>query len=681
MKFSVSKKMLENTVDLLVFAFIYFFLLSIFKPTLLFSETITAGGDTASHYLPAKYLMDELIPSGRVIGWFPGWYAGMPLFQSYFLPPFLLMAFLGYIIGLPVAFKLVTVAGIFILPAAAYFCIRLLGYGFPAPSFAASLTLLFLFMENQSMWGGNIPSTLAGEFSYSISLSVTILFFGLFYKGVRDGRYLAANTLLAAFIALTHAYTILWVVLTVPALSYTNSIFEMRKRLTYSAKVFFCAFLISGFWVIPLLARNGYTTAYAFRWYMSEEWFQPILWPAAAIAALAVVIGLIRRDERVISLTWAAASAAVLFHLAYDIDLVDIRFIPFIYVTSTLLASTGLYLISRLFRGVWLFAFIVVLSSIFWASNSNALILRAEEGYVFQKTEVIPRLMAWNYTGYIPFWIQWNYEGFENKGLWNQYSQVNTFLKGKVSDPRVKFEHSNLHDSAGSVRAFENIPLFSGKSIIEGLYIHASSTAPFAFYLQSEVSEQRSCPFFNKYPCTRFNLDDGTKHLKLFNTQYIVARSDRLKDALSENPEWVKVFEAYPFDVWELTTNRNAYVYVPDYMPKIYSGGDWKHAAYDWFKDAGNTDKPVIFEDSPGQDIFEVFEGENMSALLASDWINIGGRCNVSENISSEKIYFTTDCVGLPHIISISYYPSWTVYGAQKIYLVSPSFMLVVPQQ
>ena len=29
------------------------------------------------------------------------------------------------------------------------------------------------------MWGGNIPSTLAGEFSFSLGLALAVLFFGL----------------------------------------------------------------------------------------------------------------------------------------------------------------------------------------------------------------------------------------------------------------------------------------------------------------------------------------------------------------------------------------------------------------------------------------------------------------------------------------------------------------------
>jgi len=55
--------------------------------------------------------------------------------------------------------------------------------------------------------------------------------------------------------------------------------------------------------------------------------------------------------------------------------------------------------------------------------------------------------------------------------------------------------------------------------------------------------------------------------------------------------------------------------------------------------------------------------------------------CEIEENIGIEEINFTTNCVGKPHIISISYFPNWKVEGAKKIYLVSPSFMLVIPNK
>ena len=68
-------------VELAVVAACWLFLLAYFKPGLLFSPSITTGGDTASHYYTAVYLKDVLLPSGRILGWNPGILAGYPIFQ------------------------------------------------------------------------------------------------------------------------------------------------------------------------------------------------------------------------------------------------------------------------------------------------------------------------------------------------------------------------------------------------------------------------------------------------------------------------------------------------------------------------------------------------------------------------------------------------------------------------
>ncbi len=44
--------------------------------SLLFSSTITNGGDMGSHYYPAFYLREVLLPRGQLMGWCLGNYAG-----------------------------------------------------------------------------------------------------------------------------------------------------------------------------------------------------------------------------------------------------------------------------------------------------------------------------------------------------------------------------------------------------------------------------------------------------------------------------------------------------------------------------------------------------------------------------------------------------------------------------
>ena len=155
-------------------------------------------------------MKDYLLPHGKISGWTPGNYAGFPILNFYFPLPFVLIALLGYIIPLEISFKLITILGILSLPVTTFFFFRLIKFKFPIPIIAAMSSLLFLFIESYSMWGGNIPSTLAGEFTYSIGLSLSVLFLGTLYKGISEKKYLILNSILLALIGLNHIYTLLF---------------------------------------------------------------------------------------------------------------------------------------------------------------------------------------------------------------------------------------------------------------------------------------------------------------------------------------------------------------------------------------------------------------------------------------------------------------------------------------
>ncbi len=194
---------------------------------LIFSLTTTSGGDTGAHHYPAQYLIQELLPNWRLTGWAPGWYAGMPMLTFYFPLPFLVIALLDYILPYTVAFKIGTVLGVFLLPLTIYGMGRLLRIRKPFPVIAAVFAGGFLLMEKSgagqlySIYGGNILSTLAGEFGYMLSFALVFLFLGSMYRGMEKPRLrmlFVANCVLLMALALSHIVTTIILVLVVPGL-------------------------------------------------------------------------------------------------------------------------------------------------------------------------------------------------------------------------------------------------------------------------------------------------------------------------------------------------------------------------------------------------------------------------------------------------------------------------------
>ncbi len=143
-------------------------------------DTVLVGGDSSSWQGIAQHLLDVLLPAGRLTGWDMGNFCGYPNFAFYFLPPFLLAALPAYLFGLPlpITLKCATMSGVVLLPICTYFGMRLMKFRFPTPLLGAAASVVFMLNEGNSMFGGNMLSTLAGEFSYMFAFATTRLLAG-----------------------------------------------------------------------------------------------------------------------------------------------------------------------------------------------------------------------------------------------------------------------------------------------------------------------------------------------------------------------------------------------------------------------------------------------------------------------------------------------------------------------
>ena len=642
---------------------IFSFLLCYFEPHLLFSKTITTGGDTGSHYYTAEYLTNYLLPQGKISGWCQGNLAGFPMLQNYFPFPFLLMAILSWVIPLQISFKLVTVLGTFLLPPCTYLFFRLLRQPFPVPVMGAVFTLPFLFMEGNSMWGGNIPSTLAGTFCYSLGFALTVLWLGLLYRAISEQKGWMGCSILLAMIGLCHGYTLLFAVFTSTFFIFT------RKGIGHNVRtliqIHLIAFFLMAFWLLPLIVFLPYTTRFSILWIffdlqqIGREIFPVIMYPFIGLAISGVVWALIKKIRPPHSIAmkpwaylWFSAFCGVaLYWTGYKIGVVDIRFLPFLQF------------------------FLVVAGAMVFCSISS-----------HKKVSVLLALMALTLTflwvdereTFIRNWIRSNYMGFENRRLWEPFISVNRFLKGTPGDPRVVYEHSMIHQGAGSVRAFESLPLFSGRSTLEGVYIQGSLSVPFIFYLQSEVSQKASTPIPD-YNYSRFNLQRGVDHLRLFNVRELIVAEAETKKAIKGFPGFQFRYRAGPYEIYELETGSKRYVEPLKYKPVLVTKGDWRRLFYKWFR-LGDLAVPIVFKNEvkDGDNLrFHIMETPDVRRLPKEP---VAGDGTFKETVKEEEIVIEGATPGNPLLIKVSYHPNWKVEGADRVYLVSPAFMLIYPE-
>jgi hypothetical protein len=637
-------------IDAVILLLIAVFFFSFFEPKYMFSNTITTGGDTGSHYYTAVYLKDALLSHGKIMGWLQGNYAGFPLFYHYFPLPFIVMVILSYLASMQVAFKLVTVLGVFLLPLCVYLAFRLLKYQFPIPVLGAVMTLPFLFNEANSMWGANIPSTLAGEFSYGIGISLLFLFFGTLYSGIMEKNKILFNAFMVFLLAMCHGYAIILAGVIGSYFLFTRD--KFWENFQYLFYVYGLGFLLVAFWLIPFFGNLPWVTEYVDRWAIASIWevIPRILVPGLALSAVALFLNLF--DRR----TWYFAYTIVFVLLLYlagpKIGMLDIRFIPVLQIFMAILGATIPLIFLKNMKSKSILPVIILFMVVLW--------------------------VMFNVT-FIKSWIAWNYEGFDGKKSWPLYKQINDYLS-QGGGGRVVYEHSPLTNMFGTERAYESLPFFAKRNTLEGLYMQSSISSPFVFYIQSEVSKVSSQPF-PQYKYSSLNTPAAIPRLKLFNvTQYIV-RSPEAKKFAAAIPEFKHEKSFGDYDIYRLTTNDGHYVVPLTNQPVLFLTNNWKQDFFDWFKHSELLDIPLVYLKDPDQFDLDRFK------LRGSDLANLPRvpintqKASVTERIGNEEILFNTNMIGYPHMIKISYHPNWQVEGADRVYLVSPSFMLVYPKQ
>ena len=317
------------------------------RPDLIFADTTPAGGDMAAHVWGPAFLRDYLLPSGRLTGWAPDWYAGFPAYQFYMVLPSLAIALASFVMPYGVAFKLVSIAGLVTLPLAAATFMRLAGMRFPAPIMAALFMLPFLFDTSFNILGGNVASTLAGEFAYSISLSLMLVYLGVVLRGLRTGRHRVMAGVLLALVGLTHLIPAIF------AVGATGVAFVMRpgrRSVRWLTATGILAAMLAAFWLLPFWWWRDYY--HNIDWVNTREYWPKLVrddWSWVLVLAwVGLLTGIVYRQRVSLYLAALAALAAAAYRWVPQGVLWNGRMLPFYYVSMMLLAAAGVSTLLRM---------------------------------------------------------------------------------------------------------------------------------------------------------------------------------------------------------------------------------------------------------------------------------------------------------------------------------------------
>ncbi|MEZ5182829.1 MAG: hypothetical protein R2702_13305 [Acidimicrobiales bacterium] len=667
------------------------------KPSDLFSGSTPTGGDMGAHLWGPRFLIDHLLPHWRLSGWTPDWYDGFPAYQFYMVVPSLFVvalhvglpwylqlpvlfgasmaALVGWwyprwhrfrwpltiagavvaVLAMPIpynqAFKLVTASGLLTLPLACWFLAKAAKLPFPTPALAAGGGLLFVFNleplynNTGNIIGGNFTSTMAGEFAFSISLTLSIVYLGVAVRGLRTGRHRALAAVLFALAGLCHLIPAFFVLVCTGALFLVH---PDRGRFRWLATMVPVAGLLTAFWVLPFLLRHAYVNDMGWERLPLPNGEETSVWyyllPHGlrylfAMAVVGILFSIVRRHAvgLVLAVAWAAVWVA--FASLPQMRLWNARLLPFMYLSASLLAAIGLGELLRVIAGAASgdARRPLRLDSVGGSALSIALILLYTllplngvlDGVITREpvtsadgtTKTRSSFLFFDTTHLHPAlgWSGNNYSGLEAKaprpggcdqpgsavactsGGFPEYRALVATMDGIGKDDRygcgrAMWEYSKDRlEGYGTPMALMMLPYFTNGCIgsQEGLYFESSATVPYHFLMQAELSAQGSNPQ-RDLPYPGFDIDAGVRHLQLLGVKYYLATSTTAVDQASRHPDLTEIAVSGAWHVYEVADAPE--VAPLRYEPVVATGIDetqdgWLPTASAWFR---QSDEDVL---------------------------------------------------------------------------------------
>jgi len=677
------------------------------QPRLLLTNTTPAGGDTGAHVWGPDFLRHHVLPHFRLTGWAPSWYAGFPAYVFYFPLPALLIAFLSFVLPYGIAFKLVTVAGILTLPVAAWAFGRLSGMRFPGPALLAVATVPFLFYSGFSstgggwsytIYGGNIASTLAGEFSFSVSLSLALVFLGVFARSLDTGKYRVWAAVLLTLTGLSHLLPTLFAVTgALVLLALRPSV----ARTKLAAIVLTIGGLLAAFWSVPFLFRLPYSnnmgweklTTYQKNLVPSNIKWLVLLALGGAIASVAL------RRRTGTAITALAALSGLVFRYGPQARLWNARALPFWYLCVFLLAGVAVAEAARL------------LASYVAVDPDRP---PRQVGLV---TPVVAALVAWVFVAgplgvlpgwapkppspestFISSWAKWNYSGYEGKPAYPEYKGIIDTMSQvgrNIGCGRAHWEYDSSLDRFGTPMALMLLPYWTNGCIgsMEGLYFESSATVPYHFLSAAELAKAPSNPM-RDLPYRSLDVNRGVRDLQLLGSRYYLAFSPEALSQANANPSLHEVAQTGQWHVFEVA--GSALVTPLAFKPNVVSGTEigskeWLGLSVDWFNDPTRRDVPLAA--SGPKDWPRVKATSQKAPPKAGAAKTVGTDISVAQpklepvaptqvrNIreGDDSLSFDVDRPGSPVLVKASYFPNWKASGAKGPWRVTPNLMVVIP--
>tara|TARA_B100000579_G_scaffold342250_1_gene294301 strand:- start:1752 stop:3947 length:2196 start_codon:yes stop_codon:yes gene_type:complete len=685
-----------NKIDIAQVIF-YSMILILLRVDLIFLDNTPTGGDMGAHVVPIKYFIENFASSFKINGWSNDWFAGYPLYFFYFPFPAILTYLINLIIPFGVAFKIMVAGSVVLIVYSIEKLFRKEDYLFSYIGIGAGL--MFALTESFTIYGGNLASTLAGQFSFTYSLAFANL--AIYYITKSKNKYkvplssiflsLCLLSHLIPFILYLPAYSIYWLI-------------KKEKIQLKLISIFIFTTLVTRF-VVPLIYNLEFTTNMSYTPYTRlKDLIKPDILPYTFLLFL-FLLGIFNLKKLIENKTFSffeiylLLMSVSLYYFVPEGALWNGRLVPFFNLGIMIIFFKMLdLLLSDIlkFQQGKLNANLIILSSIIvclylfyhkWIEFSRyklfvfsligltllGLLIFYNSSYKLFSLGVFVFIIY--SMSFLPHWVNWNFTGYEGKEDWEEIELLYSSLE-KLPPGRIMWEPNSELNKYGTPMVLMTIPLFTDHTSMEGLYFDSSITTPFHFIAVSGLAEKPSNPV-GGLSYINNDFEKGVEYLQDFGVDYFISYTESITDKAIKSKDLNLLFTSEPFSVFEIKTNKIELVNQRlEIFPRI---SFYERTSSSIFRD---TDYENFFQKAYNN--FRFLDEYRVIEVPSNADINYSTSTDLEINdliISSDKITFLTNKPNELHIIKVSYFPNWTLDNGLGPYRISPSFMAVIPYE
>ena len=674
---------------------IYFYLLAILilRLDLVFLNTMPTGGDMGAHVVPIKFFIDNFITNFKINGWSNDWFAGYPLYYFYFPLPAVITFILNLFFTYSIAFKLMVIGSILLTIYSFEKLLRKSNEKFSIFGFIAGLT--YVLTESFTIYGGNLASTLAGQFSFTYSIAFANLAIAVITKSSNKNKHVISAIFLGCsllshlipFIIYGAIYLFFWVKI------------KNTKKEKFSSVLIFSALTVR--FTTSLIANLEFTTNMGYTPYTKlSDLIKSDVAPFMVISLLIILINFkdIYRHKTTSLFEWFILISSVLLYFFvpegalwngrvvsfFNLGVIVLFFKLFEHSIEDIFRYEQGELVLKVLSLIILVAYLITFSQKWNIDNYKiflypiVFLFFVGAIYFYISTANLFKLAftaAVIFTiSFLPYWVSWNFNGYENKDQWTDieklYSNLNELPPG-----RIMWEPNSDLNKYGTPMVLMTIPLYTHHTSVEGLYFDSSITTPFHFIAVSGLAERPSNPVGGlRYINNQF--EKGQEYLEELGVDYFISYTDSITNKSLESDKLTLLFSSDPFTVFgiksdkvELVDQKLVRFEKTTFIERTVSS-ILRNTEFTNFFDASY----VNFDNLESQRIIEIENSGYEQLETSSEEVKI-----TNLKMTSETITFKTNKPNKLHIIKISYFPNWQIQNGSGPYRISPSFMAVVP--